>query len=91
MKAVFEGGGAPTCERLDAGAFEEAGRAVLVVPVVIPAVVDRVVAAVLLLQLHVVILGGHRRHHDLSPLTHASMSAETRPHRRLQAASCGTT
>lgn len=82
---------APTCERLDAGAFEEAGRAVLVVPFFVPAVVDRVVAAVLLLQLHVVELGRHRRHHDHSPLTHASMSAGTRPHRQLQAEPCGST
>ena len=57
----------PTCERLDARALEESGRAVLIVPVVVPAVVDRVAAAVLLLQLHVVVLGGQRRHHDLSP------------------------
>lgn len=53
----------PTCERLDAGPLEEPGRAVLVVPVVVPALVDRVAAAVLLLQLHVVEVRRHRRHH----------------------------
>lgn len=67
---------APTCERLDAGAFEEAGRAVLVVPFFVPAVVDRVVAAVLLLQLHVVELGRHRRHHDRSPVTRLDVSGD---------------
>lgn len=81
------GRGAPTCQRFDAGAFEEAGRAVLVVPLLVPAVVDRVVAAVLLLQLQVIQVGGDRRHRDLSPLTHTSKSAGTRPHRRLQAES----
>lgn len=73
-----DGGRAPTCERFDAGAFEEAGRAVLVVPVVVPAVVHRVVAAaVLLLQLHAVVLGGHRRHLDRSPLTRLDISGDT--------------
>lgn len=71
---------APTCERLDARALKEAGRAVLVVPVVIPAVVDGVDAAVLLLQLHVVKVRGHRRHRYLFCLTqtHVNMD-EFRP------------
>lgn len=80
--SVPEAGPAPTCERLDAGAFKESGRAVLVVPVVVPAVVDRVgAAAVLLLQIHVLVLGGHRRHHDWT-------SAETSPHQRLLTETC---
>lgn len=56
--------GAPTCEGFDAWALEQASRAVLVVPVVcIPAVVDAV--AVLLLDLHVVVIRRYRRHLDL--------------------------
>lgn len=55
----------PTCKGFDAGALEEARRAVLVVPVVsIPSVVDAVV--VLLLDLHVFELRRHRRHRDLT-------------------------
>lgn len=60
---------APTCECLDSRTFKEASRAVLVVPVIVPAVVDGVNAAVLLLQLHVVELRGHCRHHYLFCLT----------------------
>lgn len=64
---------APTCECLDAWTFKEASRAVLVVPVIVPAVVDGVNAAVLLLQLHVVELRGHCCHHYLFCLTHVNM------------------
>ena len=53
-----------TGEGLDARALEQPGGAVLVVPLVVPAVVDGV-AHVLLLQLHVVQLGRHCRHRDL--------------------------
>lgn len=60
---------APTCERLDARTLKEASRAVLIVPVIVPTVVDGVDAAVLLLQFHVVKLRGHRRHHCLFCLT----------------------
>lgn len=60
---------APTCECLDARTLKEASWAVLVVPVIVPAVVDGVDAAVLLLQLHVVELRGHCRHHFLFCLT----------------------
>ena len=58
-----------TCQGLDARALEQASWAVLVVPLIIPAVVDRVAAAVLLRDLHVLIFRGHCRHPDLSPLT----------------------
>lgn len=51
----------PTCQRLDAGPLEEPRRTVLIVPVIhVPAVVD---IAVLLLNLNVVIVGGHRGRH----------------------------
>ena len=55
----------PTCEGFDARALEQASRAVLIVPVVgVPAVVDAF--AVLLLDLHVVVIRRHRRHLDLA-------------------------
>lgn len=63
----------PTCQGLDAGAFKQPGRAVLIVPLVnIPAVVDRVATILLLLlllDLHVVVIGGYRCHPDPSTVT----------------------
>ena len=59
-----------TRQGLDAGALEEASRAVLVVPFVgIPAVVH--LLAVLLLDVHVVVVGGDGCHVDPAlPMSH---------------------
>lgn len=75
----------PTCQGLDAGAFKQPGRAVLIVPLVnIPAVVDRVATILLLLlllDLHVVVIGGYGRHPDPSTVTRRPLHMKPCGHR----------
>ena len=72
----------PTCQGLDAGAFKQPGRAVLVVPLVnIPALVDCVATILLLLDLHVVEIGGYGCHPDPSTVTHRPLHMKPCGHR----------